>query len=56
MFLNKIKIISNNQIKLNNTSYFKINNTNLYSLYYTFKNNNYSNLTHRLFKLPNPIK
>ena len=49
-----IKIINSNQIKLNNTSYFLINNTNLYSLYYTYKNNNYSNLTHRLFKLPQP--
>jgi len=51
-----IKIISSNQIKINNISYFKIPNTSLYNLYYTFKNNNYSNLTHRLFKLPNPIK
>ena len=46
-----IKIISPNQIKINHLSYYKINNTNQYSLYYTYKNNNYSNLTHRLFKL-----
>ena len=51
-----IKIISNNQIKLNNISYYKIQYSNLYSLYFTYKNNNYSNLNHKLFKLPNPIK
>jgi hypothetical protein len=51
-----IKIISPNQIKLNNISYYKISNISLYSLYYTYKNNNYSNLNHKLFKLPNPIK
>ena len=54
MFLNKIKIINPNHIILNNISYYKIPYTLQYNHYITYNNNNYSNLSHRLFKLPNP--